>query len=92
MLWNKRIIPFLILLFLVSTFVAVSHHHENKADEDDHDCPICIAINHVSASNQWMVAFDSAPYYFIETTVVAPSPVFTDNLLSYSLRNRAPPV
>jgi len=89
MFWNKRIIPLLILLFLVSTFVAVSHHHENSAD--DHDCPICIVINHVSASSQWMVAFDSVPH-FTETTVVAPSPVLTDNLFSYSLRNRAPPV
>ncbi len=89
MLWNKRIIVLLILLFLVSTFVAVSHHHENTAD--DHDCPICIAINHVPATGQWMVVFNSVPH-FTETTFVAPSPVFTDNLFSHSLRNRAPPV
>jgi hypothetical protein len=89
MLWNKRIIPFLILLFLVSTFVAVSHHHENTAD--DHDCPICIAINHVSATSPGMAAFDGVPY-LTETTVVAPSPVFTDNFFSCSLRSRAPPV
>ncbi len=88
--WKKRIIVFLILLFLVSTFVAVSHHHENTAD--DHDCPICIAINHASATSQWMVAFDNVHYALIETTVAASSPVFTDNLFSYSLRNRAPPV
>jgi hypothetical protein len=89
MLWSKRITFFLILLFLVSTFVATSHHHENTAD--DHDCPICIASNHLSATSQWTMAFDSIPY-FIEATVVAPSPVFISTLFFYSLRNRAPPV
>ena len=89
MVWNKRITVFLILLFLVSTVVAASHHHENTAD--DHECSICIASNHLTATGQWVVAFDSVPY-FIETTAVAPSPVFIDTLFSYSLRNRAPPV
>jgi hypothetical protein len=89
MRWNKRITVFLILLFLVSTFVEVSHHHENTAD--DHDCPICIAINHQAATSQWMVAFDSVPC-FMETTVVAPLPLFAENLFIYSLNNRAPPV
>jgi len=89
MLWNKLITAFLILLLLASTFVAVSHHHEYTAD--DHDCPICIASNHLSATSQWVVAFDSVPC-FTEITVVAASPVFTDNLSSYSLKNRAPPV
>jgi len=89
MRWNKRIAVFLILLFLVSTFVAVSHHHENTAD--DHDCPICIAVNHVPATSQSMVAFDSAPC-FTEIIVVAPTPVFAENLFFYSLNTRAPPV
>lgn len=89
MLWNKRITAFLILFLLVSTFVAVSHHHDNVAD--DHECPICIASNHLSATSNWAVAFNSVPC-FTETTVVAPSPVFADNLISCSLNNRAPPV
>jgi len=89
MLWNKRITVFLILLFLVATVVAASHHHENTAD--DHQCPVCIASNHLSGTSQCVVAFDSAPY-FTETTVATPSPVFIDTLFSYSLRNRAPPV
>jgi len=86
---NKRITVFLILLLLISTFVVVSHHHGDTAD--DHDCPICVACNHAPATSQLMVAFDSAPC-FKEITIVSPSPVFTDNLFSYSLRNRAPPV
>jgi hypothetical protein len=90
MRWEKRITVFLILLFLASTFVAVSHHHENTAD--DHDCPICIAINHVPTTGQGLVVFDGIPCIFIETTVVASSSVLTDNLFSYPLRNRAPPV
>jgi hypothetical protein len=85
---SKRFTGFLILIFLLSTFVVVSHHHENTAD--DHDCPICVASNHQSATGSSIIAFDSVPY-FTETTVVALSPVFTDNLFSYSLRNRAPP-
>jgi hypothetical protein len=89
MVWNKRITVFLILLFLVSTVVAASHHHENTAD--DHECPICIASNHLAATSQWVVAFDSVPY-FTETTVVAPSSVLADTLFSTSRRNRAPPV
>jgi len=89
MRWNKRIAVFLILLFLVSTFVEVSHHHENTAD--DHDCPICIAINHLPATGQWMVAFDSVPC-FTETTVVAPLPVFLGHFSYSSLKDRAPPV
>jgi len=89
MLWNKRITVFFILLYLVSAFVVVSHHHENT--KDDHDCPICIASNHLSATSQWTVAFDSVPF-FTETTIVAPSPFFTATLSSYSLKNRAPPV
>ena len=89
MLWNKRITVFLILFLIVSTFEAVSHHHDNVAD--DHDCPICIASNHLSATSQWAAAFDSIPC-FTETTVVAPSPVFNDTFSSYSLNNRAPPV
>jgi len=89
MLRNKRITVFLILLFLASTFVVVSHHHENTAD--DHGCPICIASNHLSATSQWAVAFDSVPC-FTETTVVTPSSVFNATFSSYSLKNRAPPV
>ena len=89
MFWKKRIAIFLILLFLASTFVVVSHHHENTAN--DHDCPICIAGNHLSATSQWTVIFDSVPC-LMETMVVAPSPVFTDTLFSSSLKNRAPPV
>jgi hypothetical protein len=86
---NKRIAVFLVLLFLVSTFVAVSHHHEDT--DDDHDCPICIAIHHLYATSQWAVPFDIV-LYFTETTVVDPSPVYPDNLFSYSPNNRAPPV
>jgi len=89
MRWNKRFSVLLVLLFLVSTFVAVSHHHENTAD--DHDCPICIAINHVPATSQSMVTFDSVPC-FTEIIVVASSSVFAENLFLYSLNNRAPPV
>jgi len=89
MRWNKRITVLFILLFLASTFVAVSHHHENTAD--NHDCPICIAINHVPVTSQSMVAFDSVPC-FTEVIVVAPLPLFAENLFLYSLNNRAPPV
>ena len=89
MFWNKRITVFLILLLLVSTFVVVSHHHADMAD--DHDCPICIAGNQLSATSQLSVTFDTVPC-FTEITVVTPSPVIIDNFFSYYLNNRAPPV
>jgi hypothetical protein len=88
MFWNRRITVFLILLLLVSTFVVVSHHHADMAD--DHDCPICIAGNQLSATSHLSVTFDIVPC-FTEITVVAPSPVSIDNFLSHSLSNRAPP-
>lgn len=86
---SKRFAAFLILVLLLSTFVAAPHFHEDMDDHDD--CPICVASNHQSATGPAIIAFDSVPYC-TETTVVAPSPFFTDNLFSYSLRNRAPPV
>lgn len=87
---NKRnqVTLFLILLLIFSTFVALPHHHENAAD--DHDCPICVASHHLPATSQSAVAFDSVPC-FTETIFAASSPVFTDNLFSFSLNNRAPP-
>jgi hypothetical protein len=68
--------------------VAVPHFHEDV--DDHHDCPICVASHHQSATGPSVVAFDGVPC-FNETTVVTPSPVFTDNLSSYSLSNRGPP-
>lgn len=84
----KRFTFFLILVVLLSTFVAVSHHHENTAD--DHDCPICIAVNHQSATSQSIAVFDTTPC-LTETTVVISAPAFTENLFDVSLSTRGPP-
>ena len=78
----------LILLFLFSTLVAVSHHHE--CTDDDHNCPICIAINHQSAAGPVTVCFDGIPF-LVETTYVAITPVFDDSLVSFSRSIRGPP-
>jgi hypothetical protein len=88
MIRHNRFAAFLILLLLLSTFVAVSHFHNDTADR--HDCPICIVSYHQQATSQSEVAFDGIPC-FTETTVVALSPVFIDDLLFFSLNNRAPP-
>jgi len=88
MLWNKRIIFFLVLLFLISTFVAVSHHHEDA--KDDQDCPVCIAIHHLSASDTLAVVFDGTPF-IIETTIVAAVPQLTNTLFPISRSTRGPP-
>jgi len=88
MSWFKRFSVFLILLILVSTFVAVLHHHENTAD--DHDCPICVVSHHLSASGQSPVEFDGVPF-ITETTYVAPRSVLTDIFFVSLLSNRAPP-
>jgi len=85
---NKRVIVFLALLLLFSTFMVASHHHEKTAD--DHDCPVCIAGNRLSATGPLVVAFDGIPC-FTETTFVASAPVLTDTLLSRSRSTRGPP-
>jgi hypothetical protein len=85
---RKRFTVFFILLLVLSTFVAVSHHHENTAD--DHDCPICVVSHHQPATGQSTVAFEGAPC-FTEAALIAPSSVFTDNLLFFSLSTRGPP-
>ena len=85
---DKRFIVSLILLFLLATFVEVSHHHENT--DDDHDCPICTAINHQSASSPLSFAFDCTPC-LTETTFVSPAPVLTDTLVIFYRSTRGPP-
>jgi hypothetical protein len=87
---NKRnqFTIFLILLLVLSTFVAVFHHHENTAD--DHDCPICVASHHLPASSQPTVASVSIPY-FTETIYVSPVTAITEKLFISFLNNRAPP-
>ena len=86
--WHKRFTAFLIPLLLLSTFVAVFHHHDNTAD--DHDCPICIASNHLTATNPTITAFDITPC-LIETTVVISVPAFVETLLVASSSTRGPP-
>ena len=88
MLWNKRIITLLVLIFLFSTFVAVPHFHEDMQDHDD--CPICVASNHQTATGSLVTTFDGIPYYS-ETTVVLPTLVSTYNCFSQSLNSRGPP-
>jgi len=83
-----RFAALLALLLLLSTFVAISHHHEKTAD--DHDCPICISSNHQSAAGPSIVAFDGIPC-LTETTIAVSTPALIENLL-FSFRNtRGPP-
>jgi hypothetical protein len=84
----KRFTFSLILLLLLSTVVAVSHHHENTAD--DHDCPICIASNHLSATGLSTVAVDIIPC-LAETTVVISTPALTEYLFVDYSSTRGPP-
>jgi hypothetical protein len=86
--WRTRYTALLILLLLVSTFVAASHYHENTAD--DHDCPICVVSHHQTATSQSTAAFEGGPCFF-ETTFVPLSLVFSENLFVESLNNRGPP-
>jgi len=79
---------FLILLLLLSTFVAVPHYHPDIADH--HDCPICVASHHQPVTGLSAASFNDAPY-FIEVKQVLPSSVITENIFISSLNTRGPP-
>jgi hypothetical protein len=85
---HNRLAAFLILLLLLSTFVAVPHYHDDAADH--HDCPICLQSNHQTAAGPLSVAFDGIPC-LTETTFVASVPVLTDTLFFFSRSTRGPP-
>lgn len=84
----KRFTAFLILVLLLSTFVAVSHHHDNSVD--DHDCPICLVSNHQHATGQTIVAFDGVPFYF-EKVYANSSPIIVEKIFTSFQSDRAPP-
>ena len=88
MSWHKRFTAFLILLLLISTFVAVPHHHDDTLD--DHDCPICVVSNHQCAASQSTVAFDAVPL-ITETSYSTPAQEITERIFISLLANRAPP-
>jgi hypothetical protein len=86
--WRKRFTAFLILALLLSTFVAVPHHHDNTAD--DHDCPICLVSHHQHATGQTIVAFDGVPFS-LKTIYVTSAPVVAEKIFTSSQSDRAPP-
>ena len=85
---SKRFTAFFILVLLLSTFVAVPHHHDNTAD--DHDCPICLVSNHQHATGQTIVAFDSVPFFF-ETAYVSSALIIVEKIFTSFQSDRAPP-
>lgn len=85
---HRRFTAVLILLLLVSTFVAALHSHENTAD--DHDCPICVVSNHQHAASQTAVSFDGVPF-FLESINVASVPVIAKKIFTSFRSDRAPP-
>ncbi len=87
--WHKRFTAFLILFLLLSTFVAVLHHHDNTID--DHDCPICLISHQQNATGHTTNAFDSVPF-FVETRCVTSIPVIAVRIFTSFQSNRAPPV
>ncbi len=84
----KSFIVFLVLLLLASTFVAVSHNHENTVN--DHDCPICVVSHHQQATSESTVAFDGVPF-IVEAICLVPAPASAKQQFTSSLNNRAPP-
>ena len=85
---STRFSAFLILILLVSAFVAVHHHHDGAAD--DHDCHLCLVNRHHYATIQPSVVFDGNPF-FTATIYVAPVSVITENIIVSCRNNRAPP-
>jgi hypothetical protein len=84
----RRFTVFLILLLLLSTLVAVSHHHDYTVD--DHDCPVCTAINHQTAAGPLAATFDGTPF-LTEIRFVASALALTDTLSFFSHSTRGPP-
>ena len=87
--WHKRFTTFLILFLLLSTFVAVLHHHDNTID--DHDCPICLISHHQNATGHTTDAFDGVPF-IVESIYINSAPVIADRIFTSFQSNRAPPV
>jgi hypothetical protein len=87
---NRRshLSAFLILLLLLSTFVAVPHYHFDTADH--HECPICVVSHHQPATGQTTAAYDVSPC-FTESTFAPASASFSENVFTSSLNSRAPP-
>lgn len=83
-----RFTAFLILVLLVSTFVAVHHHHDNAADV--HDCHVCLVTRHQNAIIHPSVVFDGAPF-FTASIYVAPDSVITEKIIVSCRNSRAPP-
>jgi hypothetical protein len=86
--WHKRFTALLILVLLLSTFVAVFHHHDNSAA--DHDCPICLVSHHQHATGQTTIAFDGVPF-FLETIYITSAPLIIEKIFTSFQSNRAPP-
>jgi hypothetical protein len=85
---HKRFTFSIIQLLLLSTFVVVSHHHEFT--KDDHDCPICVASNHQSATDPLVVTVDGIPL-LTYTTFAASELALIDTLFPSSRSTRGPP-
>jgi hypothetical protein len=88
MTFHKRFTVFLILVLLLSTFLAVFHHHENTSD--DHDCPICLVSHHQPATGQTITAVDGVPFFF-ETAYVTSAPITVEKIFTSFQSDRAPP-
>jgi hypothetical protein len=85
---HKRFTFSIILLLLLSTFMVVSHHHEFAMD--DHDCPICVAGNHQSATDPFVVTADGIPL-LTYTTIFTSEWALIDTLVPSSRSTRGPP-
>ena len=84
----KRLTVVLILFFLAFSYVALQHHHDSAAI--DQECSICDTISHLQATGQSPVAFDGVPFT-VETVNVIPASALTGQIVIAILNNRAPP-
>lgn len=85
---HKRLTAFLIVLLLVSAFVAVPHHHDDTGRL--RDCPLCLVNHHQHAASHAPIACGCIP--FIAKTIPAvPAPIIAEQYFISLLNGRAPP-
>ena len=77
-----------IVVLVVSTFLVVTHQHDNTAD--DHDCPTCYASHHQIAGLT-VHSITINPFFRVSKEAVAAPLLLHEHIILPLTHDRAPP-